>query len=120
MYMGAGSWYNATMNTKPKRKPRSDRSHVIYRLTNTLTGEVYIGLTVCAGRSPKKAVEARWVKHVGRATLHDNAWKLCESIRRHGPKAFTRDVLEVVRGKAEAHQRERALTKEHGATPNTA
>lgn len=108
------------MDTKPKRKARSDRSHVIYRLTNTITGEVYVGLTVCAGRSPKKAVEARWVKHVGRATIHDKAWKLCESIRRHGPGAFTREVLEVVRGKAEAHQRERALTRELQATLNTA
>jgi hypothetical protein len=105
---------------KPKRKPRSDRSHVIYRITNTITGDTYIGLTVCAGKSPKRAVDARWVRHVGRALLHDKSWKLCESIRKHGEKSFTREVLEVVRGKAAAHQRERALTKELGATLNTA
>jgi hypothetical protein len=103
-----------------KRKPRSDRMHVIYQVTCVPTGERYIGLTVCAGNSPKKAVEGRWKRHVTRALSQEKGWKLCEAIREHSPAAFAVEVLEKVRGKAQAHQREREVTKEVGATLNTA
>lgn len=103
-----------------KRKPRSDRMHVIYQLTCVPTGEAYIGLTVCAGNTPKKAVEGRWKRHVTRAERHAKGWKLCEAIRTYGAEAFTVEVLEKVRGKAQAHVREREVTKEVGATLNTA
>lgn len=103
-----------------KRKPRSDRMHVIYRLTCKVTGEAYIGLTVCAGNTPKKAVEGRWQRHVTRALRHNKDWALCKAIRQHGPEHFMVEILEKVRGKAEAHQREREVTKAIGATLNTA
>lgn len=102
-----------------KRKARTDRNHVIYALRGP-EDALYVGLTVCAGKSPKKAVEQRYVKHVGRALLQTKDWKLCTAIRTHGAEAFTRDVLEVVRGKAMAHQRERELTKTLNANLNTA
>ena len=47
-------------------------------------------------------------------------WTLCKAIRQHGAEAFVVEVLEKVRGKAEAHQREREVTKQVGATLNTA
>lgn len=103
-----------------KRKPRSDRMHVIYRLTCKTTGEAYIGLTVCAGNTPKKAVEGRWQRHITRAFTQGKDWALCSAIRQHGPEAFMVEVLEKVRGKAQAHQREREITKAIGATLNTA
>ena len=103
-----------------KRKPRSDRMHVIYQLTCIPTGERYIGLTVCAGHTPKQAVEGRWKRHVTRALRHDKGWKLCEAIRSFGAEAFKVEVLEKVRGKAQAHVREREVTKAIGATLNTA
>lgn len=111
--------YNASMQ-QTKRKPRSDRMHVIYQVTCTATNERYIGLTVCAGNTPKKAVEGRWKRHVTRALRHDKGWKLCEAIRTHGPEAFLVEVLEKVRGKAQAHVREREITKAIDATLNTA
>ena len=94
--------------------------HVIYQLTCIPTGERYIGLTVCAGNTPKKAVEGRWKRHVTRALRHDKDWALCEAIRFFGPEAFDVEVLEKVRGKAQAHVREREVTKAIGATLNTA
>lgn len=103
-----------------KRKPRSDRMHVIYQLTCIPTGEKYIGLTVCAGNTPKKAVAGRWTRHVTRALTQNKQWKLCQAIRDFGPELFLVEVLEKVRGKAQAHVREREVTKEVGATLNTA
>jgi len=103
-----------------KRKKRSDRMHVIYRVTCMATAETYIGLTVCAGNSPKKAVAGRWQRHVTRALTQDKDWTLCKAIRQHGPELFMVEVLEKVRGKAEAHAREREITKAIGATLNTA
>ena len=110
--------YNASMQ-QTKRKPRSDRMHVIYRLTCMVTCETYVGLTVCAGNSPKKAVEGRWQRHVTRALRHNKDWALCTAIRKHGPEMFLVEVLEKVRGKAQAHTREREITKAIGATLNT-
>ena len=94
--------------------------HAIYRLTNTFTNEFYIGMTVCAGTTPAKAVEARFKRHVTRALNQDKDWTLCKAIRQYGAGAFKLEVLERVRGKAEAHTRERQLTKELGAALNTA
>ena len=94
--------------------------HVIYQVRCAPTGATYIGLTVLAGNSPKKAVEGRWQRHVTRALTQAKDWTLCKAIRTFGPEAFEVKVLEKVRGKAEAHTRERQLTKEVGATLNTA
>jgi len=105
---------------KPKRKKRSDRTHAIYRLVNVKTGEIYVGMTVCAGVTPKKAAEGRFQRHVTRALTQAKDWTLCKAIREHGPDAFKVEVLTTVRGKAEAHTRERELTKELGASLNTA
>jgi len=105
---------------KQKRKKRSDRSHAIYRLTCLLTGELYIGMTVCSGMTPKKAVAGRWQRHVTRALTQNKDWTLSKAIRQHGAEAFVVEVLETIRGKAEAHRREREITKEQGATLNTA
>lgn len=108
------------MDTKPKRKKRSDRLHAIYRLTALPTNEFYIGMTVCSGMSPKKAVEGRWQRHVTRALTQGKDWTLCKAIREFGPAAFEVEVITTIRGKAAAHVHEREITKELGATLNTA
>ena len=94
--------------------------HAIYRLLNTKTGDFYIGMTVCGGVSPKKAVEGRFQRHVTRALTQNKDWTLCQAIRQHGAEAFKVEVVATVRGKAEAHTQERLITKELGATLNTA
>ena len=94
--------------------------HVIYKVTCLPTDQEYIGLTVCAGNSPQKAVAGRWQRHVTRALRHQKGWKLCEAIREFGPDNFFVEVVEKVRGKAQAHQRERELTKILQTDLNTA
>jgi len=104
---------------KTSRKRRSDRVHLIYVLTNLVTGEEYVGLTVRTDRSGKKSLASRWTRHIGRAMLHDKDWRLCESIRMHGAKSFTTRILQFVRGKSEAHAIETRLKKTGLYTLNT-
>lgn len=92
-----------TTSTKP-RKRRSDRNHVVYCITAP-DGARYVGITV-QDRTPLQSVKRRWLKHVNRALREAHAWSLCESIRKWGAAAFQLEVLDKVRGKAEAHERE--------------
>ena len=46
-------------------------------------------------------------------------WKLCESLRKYGREGFTPYLLEVVRGKAEAHEVERKLIRQLKPRLNT-
>lgn len=93
------------MNEKT-RKRRSDRRHIIYMLTNESNDNTYIGVT--AGFRLKD-LRVRVNKHVQRALREDKDWLLCKEIRKHGPDSFTYQILEIVKGKAEAHSREREL-----------
>ena len=101
-----------------KRKARSDRNHAIYVITNVVTAEQYIGVTVCSGNL-RKALKVRIQKHVRRALTENKDWALCKSIREHGVESFTYGVVETVRGKAAAHARERELTRVHNPVLNT-
>ena len=101
-----------------KRKTRTDRNHAIYVITNVVTAEQYIGVTVCSGNL-RKALKVRVQKHVRRALTENKSWALCESIRQHGVEAFTYGVVETLRGKQAAHARERELTKVYNPVLNT-
>jgi len=61
----------------------------------------------------------RWQKHVRRALTENRDWKLCKAIRKYGPEAFTLQILEIVRGKASAHARERELIFQYNPMLNT-
>jgi hypothetical protein len=102
---------------KTKRKARSDRKHLIYSLA--IDGKEYIGVTFVDKGRINASLTRRWRKHVNRALSEDKGWKLCKAIRKHGPDAFTVSVVEVVRGKAEAHVRERELIRERRPKLNT-
>ena len=97
------------METLVKRKRRSDRTHLVYQLTNSVTGEIYIGVTVVTGKAYNRSLLSRWKRHVSRATHEDHCWSICESIREHGKEVFKREILEKIRGKAQAHKRETEL-----------
>ncbi len=100
-----------------KRKRRSDRNHIIYSVA---VGErEYIGVTVVRFRSAQKSLDWRWRKHVNRALTEGKDWKLCKAIRRHGPEAFDVQVMQVVRGKSEAHRIERGLIRVRQPKLNT-
>lgn len=90
-----------------KRKKRSDRIHVIYKLT--LGKKFYIGITAKTCSTVKASVKSRFMKHVYRARSEDRPWPLYEAMREYGPEAFEVTILETGRGKAWAHSREREL-----------
>lgn len=100
-------------------KKRCDRNHVIYAVTCTDTGDQYIGLTVAQGRAFLRSVKLRWQKHVSRAIREDKQWELYQFLRDNTEAEYTYEVLEVVRGRKPAHQRERELIAEFEPTLNT-
>ena len=73
--------YNTSMEIKKvTRKRRQDTKHVVYVISNTVTQEQYIGITVC-GQQVRRALKVRIQKHVRRAVTENKTWALCESIR---------------------------------------
>lgn len=103
---------------KVTRKRRQDTKHVVYVISNTVTQEQYIGITVC-GQQVRRALKVRIQKHVRRAVTENKTWALCESIRKYGPESFTYGIVEFVRGRKPAHARERELIREYTPTLNT-
>lgn len=107
------------MNTKI-RKRRTDRNHLIYCVSNILTGEQYIGLTGINGSgSIKKTLHRRMQKHTQRALTETKSWGMCNALRTFGPEAFTYGLVEVIRGKRPAHARETELIKLFNPILNT-
>lgn len=102
------------------RKKRSDRNHIIYKVTNTVTEELYIGITQCIGRAYLGSIKKRWKQHISRAKTQTHDWSLCRSIREYGETSFKIEIFEVVRGKSLAHSREVELIHELKPTLNTA
>ena len=99
-------------------KKRSDRNHVIYRMEMD-TGDSYIGLTVAQGSAFLRSVKVRVQKHMSRARKEDKNWNLYSFLRENENTSITYEVLEVVRGRKPAHQRERELISEFNPTLNT-
>lgn len=96
--------------TTVKRKRRTDRNHVIYMIKNTITQELYVGITVLSFRgNAQRSVDRRVQKHVQRAFSENKTWALCESFRKYEPENHEYWVHEIVRGKAEAHRAETHL-----------
>lgn len=103
-----------------KRKKRSDRNHVIYCITNLLTKEQYVGLTALSYKgNVMRTLKRRMQKHLQRALAEDKNWGLCENLRVYGAENFEYGVLEIVRGKTQAHQRETYLINNFNPKLNT-
>lgn len=101
------------------RKKRTDRNHVIYCITAE-TGDQYIGLTVAQGNAFLRSVKIRIQKHLSRSRCElDKQWSLYTFLRSNPDVSMTYQVLEVVRGRKPAHQRERELIGEHVPSLNT-
>jgi hypothetical protein len=93
------------------RKRRSDRNHIIYQIT---VGDAhYIGITY-KERTVAHSLLRRAHKHYYRATVEQKGWLLSQALRTLAGKELI-DIrpLEIVRGKAAAHKRERELIAMH-------
>lgn len=105
---------------KKQRKLRNDRRHMIYVITNILTNEQYIGLTgIGKAGSVVKSLKRRMQKHMQRAMVETKTWGLCENLRTFGAESFTYGLVEIVRGKEVAHQRELELIRTFNPVLNT-
>ncbi len=113
---GIRLWYTVSM---VMRKKRSDRNHVLYMVTCEDTGDTYIGLTVAVGQAYLKSVKVRWQKHLSRARCENKDWNFCNALRVLDDCTWTYQVLEVVRGRKNAHQRERELIRDYEPSLNT-
>lgn len=100
-----------------KRKRRIDRNHIVYSIA--IGKREYIGVTVVNNGSVSKSLKRRWQKHVQRALAEDKGWKLSLAIRKYGSEAFTVEVVQIVRGKSNAHNVERDLIRVRKPKLNT-
>ena len=76
------------------------------------TGDSYVGLTVANGAAYLRSVKVRVQKHLSRAKRENKDWNLYSFLRENEDVSITYEVLEVVRGRKPAHQRERELISE--------
>jgi hypothetical protein len=100
-------------------RKRNDRNYILYRLEDSQTGYSYIGLTVANGRAFLRSVKVRVQKHLSRARREDKDWALYKFLRENQDVELTYEVLEIVRGRKPAYQRERELIAELEPELNT-
>lgn len=100
------------------RAKRSDRNHIIYQIVGPQG--VYVGVTAKTESTVLKSVRSRVAKHWYRAQRETKSWALCELLRSYESKDdIDVRVLEIVRGKREAHARERELIRAMNPFYNT-
>jgi len=95
------------------RKKRTDRNHVIYEIVNTSTGASYLGITAAIGRRFHYSAHLRFLKHQSRARKENKQWALYIDMRENDPNVYELFIVDVVRGKALAHQIEVKLLKKY-------
>jgi len=112
------SYNRAMTQTNTTRKRRTDRNHIIYEIV-TPAGS-YIGVTAKTETTVLKSIRARAAKHFYRAQKETKQWLLCAVLRDYNSKDEI-DIrpLEMIRGKAAAHVRERELIAELNPALNT-
>ena len=89
---------------------RSERNHIIYEIVTPVG--TYIGVTAKTQTTVLKSLLARAAKHYYRAKKESYDWALCQYLRTLEDKSLI-DIraVEMVRGKAPAHSRERELIR---------
>ena len=101
------------------RKKRKDRNHIIYEIVNTLTGKSYLGVTTAIGRRINYSVVLRFQKHCSRARKENKQWALYIDMRENDKSVYELFIVDVVRGKALAHEIETKLLKKYNYELNS-
>jgi hypothetical protein len=101
------------------RKKRTDRNHIIYRIT--VGDACYIGVTANTAGSLKRSLWDRMSKHWYRRNEEGkNHWLLYRVLQTLTARTEADiEVLDVVRGKSAAHDVERELIRLHRPALNT-
>lgn len=94
------------------------RTYLIYKITNKITDDFYIGIVYCFKRQIKKSLKRRWRGHIYRATIECSNIKFSCHIREYGQDNFRIELMEKVIGKKLVHKREIQLIKELKPTLN--
>ena len=111
-------YYMSMDKAKAPRKKRRDRTHIVYMLV--VNGLRYIGVTAKTETTVLKSVKSRAAKHFYRAKTETKNWLLCSALRRLSSKEDIEiRVIELLRGKAEAHKREVEIRRELRPELNT-
>jgi len=87
-------------------KKRNDRNHILYEIVNTQNNKRYIGLTVARGRAYNKSINIRFHQHCVRAFKENKDWALYNDMRSYEHNVYAVYILDIVRGKAAAHELE--------------
>lgn len=88
------------------RKKRTDRNHIVYKITNQENGKFYIGVTAVVGRAFKRSANIRLRKHISRARNEDKCWNLYADMRKYFDReleVYKCEIIRIIRGKSEAH-----------------
>ena len=100
------------------RKTQTDRNHIIYEIVTPIGS--YIGVTAKTQTTVLKSLRARAAKHWYRARTESKSWALCQYLRTLNDKTqIDIRMHEMVRGKADAHARERELIRSMNPVLNT-
>ena len=94
------------------RKKRNDRNHELYEIVNTSNGKSYLGITAAIGRRFHYSAKLRLQKHFSRARKENKQWALYIDMRENDESVYELFIVDIVRGKALAHQIETQLLKE--------
>jgi group I intron endonuclease len=62
--------------------------HVIYKITNTVNGKIYIGQTKKFRGEKKYGIEKRFKSHISASKRNKGCPKLCNSMRKYGSDKF--------------------------------
>jgi len=72
---------------------------LVYKITNVVTGMIYVGQT-------SQALRTRWLEHLADSRGGCKCRRITNAIRRHGPECFTIEEVEVCNSRAHLNERE--------------
>lgn len=84
---------------------KSNKTFLVYKLTNTINGKSYIGIS-------SRHESFRWSEHKVRARQGVRNSRLYDAIRKYGPDAFSREVIARASTEDELRELERRYIRE--------